>query len=270
MTKAVVLARGLGTRMREGSRQAGDLTPGQAAVAASGLKAMMPIGARPFLDFALTRLADAGCRDVCLVVGPEHFAIRRYYEAIACHRLTISFAIQARALGTADAVAAAAEFAGNDPFLVVNGDNLYPVDALRRLRELAECGLIGFDREGLIRSSNIEPERIARFAVVEVDDDGWLTGITEKPDPEALANRSGRTRVSMNAWRFDARIFEAIGAVMPSVRGELELPEAVQVAMTAQACRFRVIDADEAVLDLTSIRDVRAIERRLVDVEIAL
>jgi glucose-1-phosphate thymidylyltransferase len=270
MAKAVVLARGLGTRMREGSDETRGLTPGQAAVAASGVKAMMPIGPRPFLDFALTRLADAGCREVCLVIGPEHFAIRRYYAAIPCHRLTIRFAIQARALGTANAVAAAAAFVGEDPFLVVNGDNLYPVSALRALNELGECGLVGFDREGLIRTGNIEPGRIARFAAVEVGDDGYLTGITEKPDPPAFAPRSGPTRVSMNAWRFDARIFEAIGAVMPSVRGELELPEAVQVAMTAQGCRFRVIDADEAVLDLTSIRDVRAIERRLEDGEIAL
>jgi len=270
MAKAVVLARGLGTRMREGSSRARGLTPGQAAVAASGVKAMMPIGARPFLDFALTRIADAGFRDVCLVVGPEHFAIRRYYEAIACRRLTISFAIQARALGTADAVAAAAAFAGDDPFLVVNGDNLYPVDALRRLRELGECGLVGFDREGLIRRSNIEPARIARFALVEVDGEGYLTGINEKPEAQALVDRSGRTRVSMNAWRFDARIFEAIRSVMPSVRGELELPEAVQVAMVGGACRFRVIDADDAVLDLTSAGDVRALERRLRGMEVTL
>ena len=71
---AVILARGLGTRMRreDGAAALGD---DQARVAATGVKAMIPIG-RPFLDYILSGLADAGLRDVCLVIGPEHAAVR--------------------------------------------------------------------------------------------------------------------------------------------------------------------------------------------------
>ena len=47
----------------------------QAAVAEQGIKAMIPIG-RPFLDYVLSALRDAGCDDICLVIGPEHSAIR--------------------------------------------------------------------------------------------------------------------------------------------------------------------------------------------------
>ena len=99
--KAVVLARGLGTRMRDASTS---LPVEQAAVAETGVKGLIPVAGKPFLDYALSALADAGFCDVCLVIGPEHRAVRERYERSARpRRLRISFAIQARPLGTADA-----------------------------------------------------------------------------------------------------------------------------------------------------------------------
>src|SRR5687768_6119244 len=87
--KAVLLARGLGSRMKQDA-DAAALIPTQAAAAAAGAKGMMPIGnrsaalgargiTRPFLDFVLSALADAGCTDVCFVVAPDYGAIREYY-----------------------------------------------------------------------------------------------------------------------------------------------------------------------------------------------
>ncbi len=57
-TKAVILARGLGTRMRRDDAGA-ELSAEQASLADSGMKAMIPVG-RPFLDYVLSGLADAG------------------------------------------------------------------------------------------------------------------------------------------------------------------------------------------------------------------
>ncbi|WP_353066467.1 hypothetical protein [Arcanobacterium hippocoleae] len=68
--KVVVLARGLGTRMRKAAAGA-ELTGAQAEAASLGAKAMMPIG-RPFLDHCLHAYADAGITEACLVIGPEH------------------------------------------------------------------------------------------------------------------------------------------------------------------------------------------------------
>src|SRR5262249_14952216 len=77
--KAVVLARGLGTRMRRGDSGA-RLDPDQEKAAGSGVKAMISFGAgRPFLDYVFSGLADAGLDDICLVIGPEHGEIRGYY-----------------------------------------------------------------------------------------------------------------------------------------------------------------------------------------------
>ena len=75
--KAVILARGLGKRMRQADERA-TIDAQQAAVADQGIKAMIPIG-RPFLDYVLSALADAGYHDVCLVIGPEHTAVRDSY-----------------------------------------------------------------------------------------------------------------------------------------------------------------------------------------------
>ena len=73
MEKAVILARGLGRRMRK--TDGASLRDDQQAVAATGVKALVPID-RPFLDYVLTALADAGYRQICLVVGPEHEVLR--------------------------------------------------------------------------------------------------------------------------------------------------------------------------------------------------
>ena len=139
MDKAVILARGLGTRMR---RQEGDveLSQEQKAAADSGQKAMIRFG-RPFLDYVLADLAEAGYRKVCLVIGPEHKEIRDYYGALKTSRLTIDFAIQQEPRGTADAVAAAEKFGGEDHFLAINSDNLYPHEALDGAPRTARRGL---------------------------------------------------------------------------------------------------------------------------------
>ena len=76
-TRAVVLARGLGTRMRAPD-PAVTLTPDQQRAADAGLKAMIPVNGRPFLDYLLDALADAGVLDVALVVAPDHGEVRHY------------------------------------------------------------------------------------------------------------------------------------------------------------------------------------------------
>ncbi|MHA1572125.1 MAG: nucleotidyltransferase family protein [Alphaproteobacteria bacterium] len=269
MDKAVVLARGLGTRMRKADEQA-ELTPDQAAVAATGVKAMIPIG-RPFLDYVLSDLADAGYRRICLVIGPEHDAVREYYgRTVTCRRLRVDFAVQEKPLGTADAVTAAEHFAGGEPVLVINSDNYYPRAALQALRDLEGSGLAAFERQAMFAGSNIPADRLSKFAVIESNGTGYMTRIIEKPDPAMLAALPEPICVSMNCWRFGPAIFSACRAISPSPRGELELPDAVQYAIDRLGETFRVLTFKAPVLDLSSRGDVASVAEKLAGTEVNL
>ncbi len=269
MHKAVVLARGLGTRMQKPDASV-DLDERQAALADNGLKAMIPIG-RPFLDYVLSSLADAGYREVCLVVAPDHDVIRqRYREEVELERLSIEFAVQEEPRGTADAVSAAEAFAAEDPFLVVNSDDYYPIEALRRLREVGGPATALFERESMIADSNIPEDRIQAFAVGLMNGEGRLRQILEKPSPERLTSIPRPHWLSMNCWRFGPRIFEACRNIEPSQRGELELPDAVQYAIDKLGETFEVVRVRAPVLDMTRRKDVALIAEKLARVEVRL
>jgi glucose-1-phosphate thymidylyltransferase len=259
-TKLVVLARGLGTRMRAASRET-RLDDQQRTAADAGLKAMIPID-RPFLDYALSAHADAGVRDVCLVIGPEHDAIRDYYSTVPRERLSIGFAIQERPVGTADAVLAARSFVGDDRFLVANSDNYYPPSVIGELARQTAPALPAFSRDGLIRDGQIPAERIARYALLDIGDDRMLRRIVEKPSDDEVA-AMGDARVSMNCWHFDSRVFEACRRVPISSRGEHELPLAVQFAIDDLGMRVRTFDVDAPVLDLSQRGDISSVAQRL-------
>jgi dTDP-glucose pyrophosphorylase len=266
--KAVILARGLGTRMRRGDQTA-PLDPQQAALAASGLKAMIPVG-RPFLDYVLSALADAGYRRTCLVVAPEHEAIRDYYTRQSPpRRLQIEFAVQLEPRGTADAVAVAEWFAGRDPFVVLNSDNYYPIAALNALREATGPAAALFDWEALL-AGNLSEERLRRFGVGMVDQWGRLLRIIEKPDEAAWHALPRPILVSMNCWRFESPIFNACRSIGLSPRGELELTDAVQYAIDVLGQPFRGLTIRAAVLDLTNRADIATVAERLAGVEVHL
>ena len=267
--KAVVLARGLGTRMR--ARDDGAvIAPEQAAVADQGTKGMIPVVGRPFLDYMLTALADAGFTDVGLVVGPEHDAIREYYShTVVPRRVRLSFAIQEKPLGTADAVLAAKLFVAGEPFLVLNADNYYPPEALAGLRRQAPPATLAFARDGLLRDGQIPPERIARYGLLDVGPDGVLRRIVEKPD-EAAARALRDAPVSMNCWLLTPAILDACRRVPPSPRGELELPLAIQYAIDVMGMRIHVLPVDAPVLDLSHRADIQAVASRLGQLNVSL
>lgn len=263
--QAVILARGLGTRMRRADSGV-SLDPEQDARAGQGQKGMISFG-RPFLDYILSGLADAGLTRVCLVIGPEHQAVREYYTGAGRPtRVTIEFAEQARPLGTADAVLAAESFARGASFVSLNADNLYSTGALVDLQQLTRAGLIGFRQSGLLRSGDIPPERIRQFALIDWSE-GILTRIVEKPDPVTAQAFGADPAVSMNLWLLPPTIFASCRAIEPSPRGELELQDAIRHNITVHAERYTVRIRDEAVLDLSSRADIPRVRERLAGLE---
>jgi dTDP-glucose pyrophosphorylase len=265
--KAVILARGLGTRMRRADTGA-TLTAEQAAAADEGIKAMMPIErGRPFLHYILSALADGGVNEICLVVAPDSKELQRHFHReMTLQRVRIAFAIQQEARGTADAVLAAESFVNGERFLVLNADNYYPVESYRALVNAEGCALPGFDREALVTLGNIDEERIRRYALLRVSSEGFLEEIVEKPDESTFASMGPHALVSMNLWAFTPKVFDACRRVKSSPRGELELPDAVRILMTELGEKIRVIPFTAAVLDLGTRGDVAAVDAALRNV----
>ena len=255
-TKAVILARGLGTRMR--AEVAGvSLSPEQKRIANAGLKALVPVAnGKTLLELIVENLVAAGFSDICLVIGPEHDAICEYCSAKG---IDVSFATQTEPNGTADAVLAAENLIDPDKlFLVVNSDNLYPVEGLRKLRETDRPAMLAFEREALIAKSNIGAEKVAKFATVEIDSNGLLRRVVEKPE-----SVEADSFVSMNAWLFSSAIFDACRSIVPSERGEYEITTAVQYAIDTLGVNFTAVKTDEGVLDLSSRSDIESVSRFL-------
>ena len=96
--------------------------------------------------------------------------------------------------------------------------------------------------------------------------DGFLEEIVEKPDDATFRAMGEHALVSMNLWAFTPVIFEACKLVKPSARGELELPDAVRIAMREFAEPFRVLPFAAPVIDLGTRADVASVVKFLAGV----
>jgi glucose-1-phosphate thymidylyltransferase len=229
---------------------------------------MMPLGARPFLDYVLSALADAGISDVTLVVAPEHEQISEHFERTHVpERVRVRFAVQAEPRGTADAVQSARAAVNDAPFLVLNSDNYYPSAAYATLIALGGSGLVAFEAETLIRESRLEPERVFKFALLDIGDDDLLRSVREKPSADDPLARRAERWVSMNLWSFSPVIFEACARVRPSARGELEIQDAVTIAIRDLGEPFHVVRMRAAVLDMSSRADIAFVASQLAGIE---
>ena len=272
-TFAVILARGIGTRLRADDGTL--LTIAQEEAAARGSKGLVPIHGRPLLDYLLHELAEGGVRDVVFVVAPDDEALRaRYDDEGQPARISVRYVTQGEPRGTAHALLAAREpveapagaprdASGARHFLVCNADNLYPAASIEALVGLSGPGLAAFDADALCADGALDRERVRQFALLDISPDDILRDIVEKPaatHPLAMAQAQW---VSMNLWRFTDAIFAHCASVAPSPRGELELVDAVRAAIAAGDQTFSVIRQRALVHDLSRRSDVAVLERQL-------
>jgi NDP-sugar pyrophosphorylase family protein len=274
----LILAGGISSRMKRPGPTT--LDPALLRDADEKAKGMIGVGegGRPFLDYLLRNAEEAGYRDVTIVIGENDTSVRSHYGARdrgnRFRGLEIGYALQpippgrTKPLGTADAtmcgLRARPDWAGCK-VTVCNSDNLYSVTAMRTLRESAEpCALIDYDRAAL----DFEHERIEQFAVVEVDHDGYLRRIIEKPSPEQIARAAGpggRIGVSMNIFRLSVDLASPYLASVPlhPVRGEAELPSALMMLVADHPRALRAYPLAEHVPDLTNKADIARVQAYL-------
>ncbi len=276
----IILAGGISSRMKKTTPAVAQLDPALRRDAEEKSKAMIGVGenARPFLDYLLQNIAVAGYRNVVIVIGEKDDSIRTYYEEGDGEKrfpsLKFSYAVQPipsgrqKPLGTADALWHALESMPawrGESFTVCNSDNLYSQTALGLMLADAHANaMIDYDRAAL----QFVHERIAQFAVIEKDAEGFLTDIIEKPSPGEMARvagSNGRIGVSMNIFRlaYD-RILPCLEAVpLHPVRREKELPAAVKMLVGHNPQAVFTISRSEHVPDLTTPSDILPVKEYL-------
>ncbi len=199
--KALVLAGGSGTRLRP--------------ITHTSAKQLVPVANKPVLFYGLEAIRDAGITQVGIVVGDTEPAIRAAVDSGQAFGLEVTYIRQSAPLGLAHAVLVAKDFLGDDDFVMYLGDNFIVggitplVEEFRSSRPDAHVML----------TSVADPRE---FGVAELDSDGQLIGLEEKPQQP----KSDLALVGV--YMFTPAVHEAVAALVPSGRGELEITEAIQ------------------------------------------
>lgn len=176
----------------------------------------MPVANKPILFYALEAIRAAGIHDVGVIVGDTHEEIRAACGDGSQWDCKITYIPQEAPLGLAHAVLIAEDFIGDDSFVMYLGDNLVKdgitpfVDEFRSTHCNAQ----------ILLSHVLNPQE---FGVAELDPEtGRVTNLEEKP-------QQPRTDLALvGVYIFDSSIFEAVKAIHPSNRGELEITDAIQ------------------------------------------
>ncbi|WP_103068780.1 sugar phosphate nucleotidyltransferase [Aquimarina sediminis] len=276
----VILAGGASSRMKKPSTQDKGLTQEDIQQANERSKGLIGVGeqGRPLLDYVLYNAKKAGYTNIYIVIGEQGALFKDFYgnkdSNNTFNGLSISFATQyipegrIKPFGTTDALFQATEQypeLNTTSYTVCNSDNLYSVAALQSLRETTSSNaFIGYDRDALVFPS----ERISRFAVAKLDDDGHLLDIIEKPSPDNVENYRdslGKIRISMNAFKFDGAKMHKYLKECPihPERNEKELPTALLNMIKDHPKTTIGIPMSEHVPDLTAKDDIIEVKNYL-------
>ena len=201
--KGVILAGGSGTRLHPLTRITN--------------KHLLPIYDRPMVTYSIEALVQAGVTEIMLVTGGTHAGefLRLLGNGHEYGIDRLSYAYQERAGGIAEALGLAERFAGGERVVVMLADNVLESS----LRPAVE-NFRAQERGARILLSHVEePEHLRHLGVPELDGDGVVVRIVEKPDdPPSSYCVTG-------IYFYDADVFEVIPTLQPSGRGELEITD---------------------------------------------
>ncbi|GGN95227.1 glucose-1-phosphate thymidylyltransferase [Actinoplanes lobatus] len=214
-------------------------------------KQLMPIFDKPMIYYPLSTLVSAGIREILVITTPEdqpHF--HRLLGDGSRFGLELTYAVQPRPDGIAQAFRIGAGFIGDQPVALILGDNIFH-------------GLGGFTEPSGGRVFAYPVADPERYGVVEFDDDGRVLSIEEKPE------KPKSTYVVPGLYFYDADVVEIAGRLVPSDRGELEITAVNEEYLRQGRLDVTVLDRGTVWLDTGTFQSmvqaseyVRVIEER--------
>ncbi len=199
--KAIIPAGGAGTRLRP--------------ITHTSAKQLVPVANKPILFYALEAIAEAGIVDVAMIVGDTADEVEAAVGDGERWGLRVTYLPQDAPRGLAHCVLIARDFLGDDDFVMYLGDNLLGEGVAEFVHQFS----VEKAAARILLAKVPDPQR---FGVAELDGDGRVVRLVEKPaePPSDLA--------LVGVYLFDRTIHEAVAAIRPSWRNELEITDAIQ------------------------------------------
>ena len=219
--KAVILAAGKGTRMKELTQE----LP----------KPMLRVQGMPILEHILTGLKAAGIREFFIVTGWRAETIEEYFGDGSRWGVKVQYGRQLVQDGTGKAPELAKEFIGPSPFVLTYGDILVkPETYARMIRRYSEDYF-----SGVVTVTGSED--VTKGGLFFFDEKFCLKHLVEKPSQEQLAElrREGWLKEGDTAWYnagiyiFRPSLFEFTARLQKSPRGEFELTDAIEALIVS-------------------------------------
>jgi dTDP-glucose pyrophosphorylase len=214
VTKAVVLAAGRGTRMRE--------------MTLSMPKPMVEVSGKPVLSYILEGLRDAGVRKILIVIGYHKEVVIDYFRDGSTIGVEIAYREQIRQDGTGKVVELAQDFCGADPFILSYGDILVDSSSYRLLTRPGDADLMITVRY---------TEDASKGGAVYVNENFEVIDLREKQ----LQEEAKTSWYNAGVYTFRSTIFPYVARLEKSPRGEYELTDAIR-AMALDGKKVKAVE----------------------------